>query len=95
MVTRALLAKELKERSGLPYTTAAACVDILLERMFSFLTAGEGIELRGFGSFGVKTGAARKTSINGQTAVPEHGRVFFRPGEQLRRAVWNCRQRRG
>ena len=89
VITKAFLAKELRKPAGLPYTTAVRCIDVVLETITSCLTHGESIELRGFGSFCVKTRASRKTGINGQMAVPEHGRVVFRPGEKLRRAVWN------
>jgi integration host factor subunit beta len=89
VATKAFLAKELKKPIGIPYTTAVVCVDVVLESIVSCLMRGETIELRGFGSFSVKTSSARKTGINGQMAVPRHGRVVFKPGEKLRRAVWN------
>ena len=92
MITKAALAKALKP-AGLPYTAAVQCIDILIETIAEGLAAGETVELRGLGSFAVKTRAARRTSINGLMTVPEHGRVVFRPGEKLRRAVWNYKNR--
>ncbi|MDR0601555.1 MAG: HU family DNA-binding protein [Treponema sp.] len=94
MVTKALLAKEIKTPSGLSYTTAVRCIDMLIETITGYLARGETIELRGLGSFGVKTRAARKTSINGQMAVPEHSTVVFRPSEKLRRSVWHYKNRK-
>ena len=90
MITKATLAKALKP-AGLPYAAAVQCIDVLIETIAEGLASGESVELRGLGSFGVKTRSARKTSINGRMIVPEHGRVVFRPGEKLRRAVWNYR----
>jgi DNA-binding protein HU-beta len=89
MITKAALAKALKKPTGLSYTTAALCIDVLIEAITEGLARGEAIELRGLGSFAVKARAARKTSINGQMAVPAHGQVVFRPSEKLRRAAWN------
>jgi len=92
MVTKALLAKELK-KNGLSYRSAIHHIDALFETMNSLLSNGERIELRGFGTFYVGRRAARRTGINGQMAVPEHGRIVFRPSEKLRRAVWNCTEK--
>jgi nucleoid DNA-binding protein len=46
------------ERTGLPRTKAEAAVDTVFEGLKEALTAGERIELRGFGVFSVR---ARKT----------------------------------
>jgi len=46
------------ERTGLPRTKAEAAVDTVFEGLKQALTAGERIELRGFGVFSVR---ARKT----------------------------------
>lgn len=89
MVTKAILAKELK-KSGLSYRDAVQHIDVLFDSMKTQLSHDRRIEIRGFGTFYVGRRAARKTSINGQMAVPEHGKVVFRPCEKLRRAVWNC-----
>ena len=48
------------ERTGLPRTKAEAAVDTVFEGLKQALTAGERIELRGFGVFSVR---ARKTGI--------------------------------
>ena len=48
------------ERTGLPRTKAEAAVDTVFEGLKEALTAGERIELRGFGVFSVR---ARKTGI--------------------------------
>jgi integration host factor subunit beta len=85
MVTKSILAKKLK--TTLTNRAAFLCIDTLLESMADALSRGERIELRGFGSFYVSKQAPRKTSINGGMAVPEHGRIVFRPVEKLRQSV--------
>jgi nucleoid DNA-binding protein len=92
MATKAFLAREIKRPSGLSYKTAVLCMDILMEAITESLARGENVELRGFGSFGVKARGARRASINGQqTVIPRHGTVIFRPSEKLRRAVWHLK----
>lgn len=91
MITKAILAKELtKSELSRSHRTAILCIDTLLDSMSEALSKGERIELRGFGSFCVKTSAAHKTGINGRMAVPEHGRIIFQPSDSLRKAAWNC-----
>jgi nucleoid DNA-binding protein len=55
------------------------------------LAAGEKIELRGLGTFGLKRAAGKKypSLLSGGKVLPAHGRVVFHPCEKLRRAVWN------
>jgi integration host factor subunit beta len=87
MVTKAMLAKELK-KEGLPYNAAVSCINALFESMAEHLSQNKTIELRGFGTFYIGKRAACRPGINGSMAVPKHGRVLFRPGEKLRRAAW-------
>ena len=90
MINKAVLAKEItKSDFSHNQRTAELCIDIVLNSIAKALSKGERIELRGFGTFSVKRRAARKTSINGNITVPEHGKVFFLPCESLRKAAWN------
>jgi integration host factor subunit beta len=86
-MTKAILARELKN-SGISHRAAIVCIDALLESMAAALSKGERIELRGFGTFYISKQSNRKTSINGNITIPEHGRVLFRPCKKLRQAVW-------
>ena len=92
MITRAVLAKRLKS-VGLPYNEAIKCVDALLEIIYEELAQGGQIQLRGFGTFYTKKIAARKTAINNNMSVSAHSKVYFRPCEELRKAVWNIRKK--
>ena len=95
MITKANLAKELTKSELLrSHRSAILCIDTLLEAISEALSKGERIELRGFGSFYVKTSAIHRTGINGHMAIPEHGRIVFQPCESLRKAAWNYGNRK-
>ena len=89
MTTKAILAKELTKSQFFSHRTAELCIDVVLNSIFRELSKGERIELRGFGTFSVKKRAARKTSLNENMTVPEHGKIVFQPCEALRKATWD------
>jgi DNA-binding protein HU-beta len=92
MFTKAILAKQLKKQElSSSHLNGILCIDALFETISDALSKGRRIELRGFGTFFVKKSAARKTAINGNMLIPEHGKVVFIPCEALRRAVWDCK----
>ena len=72
------------ERTGLPRTRAEAAVDTVFESLKQALTAGERIELRGFGVFSVR---ARKTGIGRnpgtEVSITPGKAVRFKPGKEL------------
>jgi integration host factor subunit beta len=92
MVTKAVLAKEIRRKSGVSYGIAASCVDVLISSLARALAEGETVELRGLGTFSVATVAKRKTALPESPVVPSHGRIVFRPSEKLRGAAWNSGQ---
>ena len=87
MITKSILAKELK-RHNLSQRTAVLCVDLLFSAIKDYLTEGERIELRNFGTFYISKRASRKTAFNDRL-IPPHGKVVFRPCEKLRRSAWH------
>ena len=69
---------------------AEQMVKEVIDSMTQALVAGERIELRGFGSFGVKrlkprTGRNPKSGL--AVDVPANNRPFFRAGKQLRERI--------
>jgi len=88
VMTKARLAKKLG-KPGLSLRVASVYIDVLTEAIIEMLSRGEKIQIRGFGTFAVKKQAARKTAINGDMEIPEHGKVIFKPCESLRKAVWD------
>ncbi|NLK46291.1 MAG: integration host factor subunit beta [Treponema sp.] len=67
-------------------------VDSLLEKIKDTLKTGASIELRGFGSFEVRLRKGREKARNPKTgeivSVPPHSVAVFRPGKELKDAVW-------
>jgi integration host factor subunit beta len=72
-------------------TDAGLCIDTILNAIANGLSCGQKIELRGFGSFSVREMAARRhaSTFSGEKLIPKHGKVIFKPYENLRKLVWN------
>ena len=53
-------------------------------------------ELRGFGTFEIRTRKGREKARNPKTGeivpVQAHGVAIFRPGKELKQSVWNIRK---
>jgi len=74
------------ERTGLPRTKVEAAVDTVFEGLKQALTAGERIELRGFGVFSVrarKTGIGRNPRTGTEVSIAPGKAVRFKPGKEL------------
>src|SRR5215469_5902558 len=74
------------ERTGLPRTKAEAAVDTVFEGLKQALSAGERIELRGFGVFSVrarKTGIGRNPRTGTEVSITPGKAVRFKPGKEL------------
>ncbi len=78
------------KQNHLPYGDIEACVKALLEQMSEALAAGGRIEIRGFGSFSVRTQSPRvgRNPRTGETvSVPAKLTPHFKPGKELRERV--------
>ncbi|GHU51156.1 integration host factor subunit beta [Spirochaetia bacterium] len=68
-------------------------LDCLLDEIKIALVDRTLIEIRGFGSFGVKIRKGREKARNPKTgavvSVASHGVVFFRSGKMLQELVWD------
>ena len=71
-------------------------LDTLFEELKAALAKDGIVELRGLGTFEVRTRKGREKARNPKTgeAVPvePHGVAVFRPGKELKEAVWPIRQ---
>lgn len=92
MINKAILAQKIRKTAGVTYATALRCVDCMTETISDTLSKGGRAELRGLGTFTVKTLPAKQyPSLMSETkTIPAHRRVAFRPCEKLRRAVWGA-----
>lgn len=86
-LTKADLAKHLMDRLDLGKKEADLLVNIFLESITGALRKGDGVELRGFGSFRLRDRRARvgRNPRSGQSIkVPPKRVVYFKLGKELR-----------
>lgn len=86
-LTKADLSKHLMENLDLPKKEADLLVNTFLRSIVESLHEGEGVELRGFGSFRLRDRMARqgRNPRSGQSIeVPPKRVVYFKLGKELR-----------
>jgi integration host factor subunit beta len=74
-----------------------ADVKLVFEECFAEIKAaicnGRTLEMRGFGTFGVRIRKGRKIVRNPRTGEPvtakQHGVAVWKPGQEIKREVWN------
>ena len=67
-------------------------IDLFFDSVSNGLLEGRVIELRGFGTFEVKTRKGRKArnpKTGDAVEVIDHGVAVYRPGRELKNRVWN------
>ena len=86
-LTKADLSRHLMERLALGKKDADLLVNTFLDSIIESLRTGEGIELRGFGSFRLRDRRARlgRNPRSGESVeVPPKRVVYFKLGKELR-----------
>ncbi len=86
-VTKADLSRHLMERLELGKKDADLLVNTFLESIITSLKEGDGVELRGFGSFRLRDRNARqgRNPRSGENIqVPPKRVVYFKLGKELR-----------
>ena len=89
---RSQLIHTISDRCKLSAQDATAAIDTVLETISESLAQGNRVELRGFGSFGLKDRRARdaRNPKTGETVtVPGKRVMFFKAGKELRARVDN------
>jgi integration host factor subunit beta len=95
-MTKADLIAAVAEKLKFPWGRAELVVDHIFEAMIEALKRGEGIEIRGFGSFTIREYEAYegRNPRTGETVHVKPKRLaFFKVGKELRERVNNGRQR--
>jgi integration host factor subunit beta len=95
-MTKAELTATIAEKLKLPLGRAELIVDKIFDSMVEALDRGEGIEIRGFGSFSLREYKAYegRNPRTGETVYVKPKRLaFFRVGKELRERV-NAGRRR-
>lgn len=86
-LTKADLSKHLMKHLEFTKKDADLLVNVFLESLVKSLHKGDGVELRGFGSFRLRDRGARlgRNPRNGQSVnVPPKRVVYFKLGKELR-----------
>jgi nucleoid DNA-binding protein len=86
-LTKAEIVEIISEKLGLTKKDIARVVDLFFEIIKEGLRSDEHIELRGFGTFEVKTREEReaRNPKTGETVtVPKRKVPYFRPGKELK-----------
>jgi integration host factor subunit beta len=94
--TKADIVDSLNEKTGMSRKEIRVIVDLFTDEVKKVLVSHSVIELRGFGTFEIKIRKGRSKARNPKTgepvAVTSHGIAAFRPGRELKQAVWNIGQ---
>jgi integration host factor subunit beta len=89
-VTKSELIERVAQEAGMTKGRAEMVVNTIFDSMTSALIAGEGIEIRGFGSFTVrhyKSYKGRNPRTGNEVPVPEKRLPFFKVGKELKELV--------
>jgi integration host factor subunit beta len=91
--TKAEIIDIVYEKSGISRSDIKLTVDAIFDSVKEALSGNRTVELRGFGTFEVRFRKGRSKARNPRTGEPvtpsPHGVVAFRPGKEMKRAVWS------
>jgi len=95
-LTKAEIIERINEETDLNRTDIHSVIDNLFDILKDGLSNDQVIELRGFGTFEIRTRKGRERARNPKTGeivpVDTHGVAVFRPGKELKRLAWPLRQ---
>ena len=89
-MTKFEIVKEVSKSTGIEATMVQAVVEGFMTAVKGSLTKGENVYLRGFGTFEVKTRAAktaRNITKNTTVIIPEHKVPTFKPCPDFKNQV--------
>ena len=89
-MTKFEIVKEVSRNTGIEATTVQAVIEGFMEAVKGSMSKGQNIYLRGFGTFEVKTRAAktaRNITKNTTVIIPEHKVPTFKPCPDFKNAV--------
>ena len=90
VMTKAEIVKEVSKSTGIEATTVSAVVEGFMEAVKGSLAKDNNVYLRGFGTFEVKTRAAktaRNITKNTTLVIPEHKVPAFKPCPEFKNLV--------
>jgi len=90
--TKADIVDAVYDQTGLNRKDVGKVIDLFIHEVKAALMKRHVIELRGFGTFEIKTRKARLRARNPKTgeiiSIRPHGNVAFRPGRELKQEAW-------
>lgn len=94
-LTKAEIIDNIYEELDIDRSDIHRVIDKLFDHLKGALSADQVVELRGFGTFEIRTRKGREKARNPRTGeiipVDTHGVAVFRPGKQLKETAWNLR----
>jgi integration host factor subunit alpha len=95
-LTKAEIVESITEKTGVNKKTVHEIVDTFFDQLKIALSEDKVVELRGFGTFEIRTRKGREKARNPKTgetvSVKNHGVAVFRPGKELKETVWQLRE---
>jgi nucleoid DNA-binding protein len=95
-LTKAEIIENIYEKVQVNRKDIHAIIDCFFDEVKSALSEDKIVELRGFGTFEVRTRKGRTKARNPRTgetvSVGDHGVAAFRPGRNLKQNVWTLRE---
>lgn len=95
-LTKAEIIESIYEKIGINRKDIHGIVDEFFEEIKRGLQDDKVVELRGFGTFEIRTRKGRERARNPKTGeivpVNAHGVAVFRPGKELKTLAWPLRK---
>ncbi len=95
-LTKAEIIEAIFEKTQVNRKTIHAVVDQFFDEVKQALMEDRIVELRGFGTFEIRTRKGREKARNPKTGevvpVQNHGVTVFRPGKDLKKKTWELRE---
>lgn len=95
-MTKAEIIENIYEETNISRKDIHAIIDNFFAEVKDALTDDRVVELRGFGTFEIRTRKGREKARNPKTGeivpVNTHGVTVFRPGKELKQMAWDLRK---
>ena len=95
-LTKAEIIENIYDKLGVNRKDIHNILDEYFEEVKSGLSQDKVVELRGFGTFEIRTRKGRDRARNPKTGeivpVSAHGVAVFRPGKELKKIAWPLRK---
>jgi len=95
-LTKAEIIEAIFEKTQVNRKTIHSVVDQFFDEVKLALIEDRVVELRGFGTFEIRTRKGREKARNPKTGevvpVQNHGVTVFRPGKDLKKKTWELRE---